>query len=401
MSSDPREIPAIVTTDLSTHAGSPDDPNDVADDPRSDAYDATPYSLARTITAESSVPPMTPPPASPTSPSPPNTGGLGLSPHGHHGHNRSPSDPAFLSPSPILKVHSLDVPRPSSAASGYASSNDGTCISIPPSPTLSARSSVHFATTLALRDNKPDEASGLGSLGLLDPSRKPEGHEHAHGHGRKGSTATFASGEGSAEGTEPDHRSYRTSMTATSPMHSPSPSDVKPPRTIAEEAERKDKDGKKVEIEKLDPDNDETPCEPFAFRPYKLASLVDPKNMELLTEMGGIEGLIRGLGTHRTKGLAALALSGGETGGVGAGVDAGQRHERADKGGGERGHAPTAFTSASGGSDEKDVAAGEAYSCTLDDRYRVYGQNILPTRQSKSLLTLMWLALKDKVLVRI
>ena len=40
-----------------------------------------------------------------------------------------------------------------------------------------------------------------------------------------------------------------------------------------------------------------------------------------------------------------------------------------------------------------------AYEATIEDRQRICGQNILPRRQSKSLLLLMWLALQDKVLV--
>ena len=40
-----------------------------------------------------------------------------------------------------------------------------------------------------------------------------------------------------------------------------------------------------------------------------------------------------------------------------------------------------------------------AYNASIDERHRVYGQNILPTRKTKSLLQLMWLALKDKVLM--
>ena len=44
--------------------------------------------------------------------------------------------------------------------------------------------------------------------------------------------------------------------------------------------------------------------------------------------------------------------------------------------------------------------AKDAYSATIEDRHRVYGQNVLPSRKTKSLLQLMWLALKDKVLVR-
>ncbi|RDX57018.1 hypothetical protein OH76DRAFT_1491696, partial [Lentinus brumalis] len=98
----------------------------------------------------------------------------------------------------------------------------------------------------------------------------------------------------------------------------------------------------------------------FPFKPYKLASLVDPKNMDLLKEMGGVTGLLKGLGTSRKRGLGKKWL------GPSAPVSQPQ-HGKSDTGAGE-------------------------------DR-RVYSANILPTRKTKSLLQLMWLALKDKVLV--
>lgn len=43
--------------------------------------------------------------------------------------------------------------------------------------------------------------------------------------------------------------------------------------------------------------------------------------------------------------------------------------------------------------------AGLPFRGTIEDRQRVYGPNVLPARRSRSLLELMWLALKDKVLV--
>ena len=39
------------------------------------------------------------------------------------------------------------------------------------------------------------------------------------------------------------------------------------------------------------------------------------------------------------------------------------------------------------------------FPATLDERRKVYGQNVLPHKPLKSLLALMWIALKDKVLV--
>jgi Ca2+-transporting ATPase len=43
--------------------------------------------------------------------------------------------------------------------------------------------------------------------------------------------------------------------------------------------------------------------------------------------------------------------------------------------------------------------SGPAYGATYADRARVYGNNILPDRKSKTLLQLMWLAMQDKVLI--
>lgn len=50
----------------------------------------------------------------------------------------------------------------------------------------------------------------------------------------------------------------------------------------------------------LDPSADPAASDPRPFAkqygPYALASLVDPKNLEALRKMGGVDGLLRGLG---------------------------------------------------------------------------------------------------------
>ncbi|TDL19883.1 calcium-translocating P-type ATPase [Rickenella mellea] len=157
---------------------------------------------------------------------------------------------------------------------------------------------------------------------------------------------------------------------------------------------------KEGEVEHPDPEKDTTDCTPFAFKPLQLASLVDPKNVHLLTEMGGVEGLVRGLGTHRTKGLSgeSLLLSRKDDHQSGAGDGAGQRHEREPKGGTVESDADTEKPPLSPPGDAPHDPDA-AYTAALDVRHRVYGLNLIPTRTSKSLLTLMWLALKDKVLV--
>jgi Ca2+-transporting ATPase len=155
---------------------------------------------------------------------------------------------------------------------------------------------------------------------------------------------------------------------------------------------------------------------PFAFKPLQLASLVDPKSLETLEGMGGVDALLLGLGSDPTHGLNTgkgtpatqhaspdltlqsftvshatekdppdppkpdimITSPAGEPQGLQSTVSLG---------GGSGVSLPDAFQSS------------EAKRASLEDRQRIFGQNILPRRPSKSLLQLMWLALKDKVLV--
>ncbi|KAF9647966.1 calcium-translocating P-type ATPase [Thelephora ganbajun] len=118
---------------------------------------------------------------------------------------------------------------------------------------------------------------------------------------------------------------------------------------------------------------------PFVFKPYHLASLVNPKNLKALEVMGGISGLLTGLGVDSTSGLSVD----GTTSRPGEALAV-----VATKPPGEKGQLVQDFTH-----------EGAAYGSTVEDRRRVYGPNILPLRKSKSLLELMRLALKDKVLI--
>ena len=93
---------------------------------------------------------------------------------------------------------------------------------------------------------------------------------------------------------------------------------------------------------------------PFRFRPGELCALIDPEDFSKLEQMGGIDGLMRGLQTTSEKGITSSEF----------GTD--------------------------NGADKTD---------TIKQRASVYGTNILPKRESKSLLMLMWLALQDKILI--
>ncbi|WFD36781.1 P-type Ca(2+) transporter [Malassezia cuniculi] len=95
---------------------------------------------------------------------------------------------------------------------------------------------------------------------------------------------------------------------------------------------------------------------PFKFKPGQLCDLVDPENIEMLREMGGINGLTEGLGTDAERGITT---------------------------------------------DDDDGAARNSTKNfgTVDERIHVYGSNVLPARKPKNLLLLMWIALQDKILI--
>jgi len=305
------------------------------------------------------------------------------------GHGRKPSDPSLLSPG-ILKPgrRSVDTSASEDEARG-----------IPPSPTLSTQSSVHFKTTTALRENKPGD--GTTSLSLLSPQ------DNSRTHSRRPSNATTTSTE---EGTVADHspsfypavsdvntsaKSAVDTLGSPTPTHVGSVSDIGDPErrlqkhkkarkkvkgnteeTPEEEGEGDDED----KILHLDLTQDEhIDPTPFAFKPYHIASLVDPKNLETLESMGGIKGLLAGLGVDPNSGLNidGKAPESGDAPAVVVIDPAGEK----------------------GGAVEGAPHEGGPYTATVEDRQRVYGPNTLPVRKSKSLLQLMWLAFKDKVLV--
>ena len=137
------------------------------------------------------------------------------------------------------------------------------------------------------------------------------------------------------------------------------------------EAEGGKKEKTKLEeMAHIDPDKDTTDPTPFKEKPSRLAMLVDPKSLDDLIKIGGIDGLLEGLGVDKTKGLLT-------------GTDEAQATE----------------TGAPRSSNDVERRHGAQWNASMDERRRVYGPNDLPIRPSKSLLYLMWLAFKDKVLV--
>ncbi|TFY55009.1 hypothetical protein EVG20_g9475 [Dentipellis fragilis] len=344
---------------------------------------------------------------------------------------RSPSDPGLLSlPTPIIKTPrtSLDAP--------YSPISDTSDAHLPPRP--------HCLLT--------PQHDGMSSLGLLSPPPS---------HSRKGSTATFSSTHSSSNETEPDH--VETSGIGLSPMRSirsdggstlASPTqthvdsaseDSRPTSrtsflkkpwshssdgddagdtevTVVEDPAppKKGQDPEDAESERpaaldLEQEADFDPA-PFAFKPFLLASLVDPKSLEKLEQMGGVDGLLRGLGTHRTRGLAHTDSNAvrevteeeapskapkapDSDRAASASTEALPSIKITTPGGEQEGLRSTTSLGSDAPSAPSGSGGSDPFSASLETRQHIFGTNVLPSRASKSLWLLMWMALKDKVLV--
>ncbi|KAF9778981.1 hypothetical protein BJ322DRAFT_466634 [Thelephora terrestris] len=116
---------------------------------------------------------------------------------------------------------------------------------------------------------------------------------------------------------------------------------------------------------------------PFKFGPPQLASLVDLKDLDALETLGGIFGLLSGLGVNPRCGLP-----------IGGNLP-------------RPGDPPAVITSDHPGGEcqapDQYSYEGPPFSGTIEDRRQVYGLNALPVRKSRSLVQLMWLALRHRV----
>lgn len=298
---------------------------------------------------------------------------------------------------PLLRVPSL---RSATTSNDYSSegpptpgadSDAGSMNAEIMSPSLSPSPSPSFLAThntTKLRDNNPNASQGVGSLSMLDTRSQPS---------RK---LSFTSNDASLVDTEPDHGP----LTPIPPSDDPSSS-----RTPAQpqDSDRKSTHSNSNHPKSLLGDADYSP---FAFAPSELASSLDPKNLELLNTWGGTSSILAGLGSHATFGL--------RTGPPGRNEEESGRQsrfapsEKALNSLGRTTNWSVALSQDDSGSqppgegDHDDDDADDdsiqkpRYAASMDDRRRAYGPNILPDRKSKSLIQLMWLALKDRVLVR-
>ncbi|KAF8899916.1 Ca-transporting ATPase [Gymnopilus junonius] len=129
--------------------------------------------------------------------------------------------------------------------------------------------------------------------------------------------------------------------------------------------------------------------------------MLDPKSLDTLVSLGGIDGLLRGLGSNAEHGLSTKDAS-LERGERGAGLGASHRHDSEKNGKSStemKEDLPEIVLTKPNGKLAPPMSDDHVYGATLEDRRKVFGENILPMRVSKTLLQLMWLALKDKVLI--
>ena len=325
----------------------------------------------------------------------------------------SPSQSHHVLSSGLLSPHSPTYGPPSPVLSDVSDSGS---VWNPPSPTLSNHSGGPFLSTLQLRDNKPEEKSGLSSLGLLnvDSFRR---------HGRGSATTSLTD----VARSDDVHHSNTTSVTnvdhlPNSPINEKRSSGVEEDSKGVVKKPSKGKKGREADdIEgddlqtthqtELDQDATINPA-PFRFKPYELAHMFDPKSVGTLESFGGTDGLLRGLGTNPDTGLITNTLrvhsvESSHKPNLGAGESASQRHDPINTGAGDDGgqaihlgFSPSVPVIFSTKSDETPSENDKlAFSAVLEDRRRIYGENVLPVRIAKTLLQLMWAALKDKVLV--
>ena len=205
---------------------------------------------------------------------------------------------------------------------------------------------------LSLRDNKPEERSSYSSWHLLP--------DKVSSHHRKASNATFTSsheGHSSVDETEPDHGSSEHGMvapetvrsdpvsTVASPTHThvdtasdrSTPHHAKfdtgfsdnnvatsgPPLNVSSDSQESNQENGSITKVELVQDELVDP-HPFKLRPFELASLLDPKSLETLLALGGVDAILEGLGFHRTRGLTMVSSSDSRSG-------TSQRHDRMDE----------------------------------------------------------------------
>jgi Ca2+-transporting ATPase len=189
----------------------------------------------------------------------------------------------------------------------------------------------------------------------------------------------------------------------------------------------------KIEQRKLlKPVESEIENNPFAFGPAQLAKLHDPKDLNVLRQMGGLEGLALGLRTDIATGLSKDEdhLTGQvkiqdiwhelETrrkqrtqDGINEKLEDGNKDSNDGNVQGEEDDDKTNKVKRSDSSTSKRISSlgsrrltissigtHTSPSTSFSDRKKIFSENRIPARKPKNIFQLMWMALHDKILVR-
>ncbi|TGZ76872.1 putative calcium-transporting ATPase 2 [Ascodesmis nigricans] len=127
----------------------------------------------------------------------------------------------------------------------------------------------------------------------------------------------------------------------------------------------------------------------FAFTPGMLGRLLNPKSLAVFRALGGMDGLEKGLRTDRTSGLNLDEVS----------LDGQVTFEQATGHPDPNASIDIPVEKKENGVHVPHIGDGKHESSAFQDRLRVFGDNRLPEKKSKSLFELMWIAFKDKVLI--
>ena len=124
---------------------------------------------------------------------------------------------------------------------------------------------------------------------------------------------------------------------------------------------------------------------PFAFTPGQLNKLLNPKSLSAFKAMGGLKGMEKGLRTSITAGLSGdeVRVDGKVT--FEDAVDASRKD--------------STFHQTPVNEDDTTVAAQKEVKGQFEDRLRVFKDNRLPERKADGILTLIWRAYNDKILI--
>ncbi|ORY75417.1 hypothetical protein BCR37DRAFT_384044 [Protomyces lactucae-debilis] len=148
-------------------------------------------------------------------------------------------------------------------------------------------------------------------------------------------------------------------------------------------------------------DGDETG--PFAFTNTQLQALMDPKNLEVLRQMGGMAGLVKGLQSDVQMGLSWDETTIPVPVTLQDALAAGESPSK------EMLKMPVTTGAPTPGITKKPTLGIKKTLTTrstmkvdenkMEDRKRIYSTNTLPARKTKNIFQLMWIALQDKVLI--